>query len=107
MGPPRDASTAPRHADFRTKRPASCILARLVASERTKLAGGKDHSRQVTPGTNNNLHIASVHDGIFGYSNKLDKMKFPDGARGRCESKSLIGPVITCWPRLQGAVRGN
>lgn len=67
---------------FRTKRPASCILARLVASERTKLAGGKGHSRQVTPGTDHSLHVASVHDGIFGYSNKLDKMKFPDGSRG-------------------------
>lgn len=57
------------------------FLARLVASERTELAGGKSHSGQVTPKTNNSLHVASVHDGIFGYSNKLDKMKFPDGSR--------------------------
>jgi hypothetical protein len=44
---------------------------------------GASDSLRVTPGTNNSLHIASVHDGIFGYSNKLDKMKFPDGLRGR------------------------
>lgn len=41
------------------------FLARLAASERTELAGGKSHSRQVTPKTNNSLHIASVHDEIF------------------------------------------